>query len=61
MKIFFLGSSFYTVYLMTFKFKATYDKSLDTFKVEYLLLFAAIFSLLFCYDYKVTEVSRWTT
>lgn len=61
MKIFFLGSSFYTVYLMTFKFKATYDKSLDTFKVEYLLLFAAVFSLVFCYDYKVTEVSRWTT
>ncbi|KAG1046711.1 hypothetical protein G6F43_010817 [Rhizopus delemar] len=41
---------------MTFKFKATYDKSLDTFKVEYLLLFAAIFSLLFCYEYKVTEI-----
>ncbi|KAG0762173.1 hypothetical protein G6F57_004243 [Rhizopus arrhizus] len=41
---------------MTFKFKATYDKSLDTFKVEYLLLFAAVFSLLFCYDYKVTEI-----
>ncbi|KAG0745095.1 hypothetical protein G6F62_002589 [Rhizopus arrhizus] len=41
---------------MTFKFKATYDKSLDTFKVEYLLLFAAVFSLVFCYDYKVTEI-----
>ncbi|EIE89105.1 hypothetical protein G6F46_005365 [Rhizopus delemar] len=41
---------------MTFKFKATYDKSLDTFKVEYLLLFAAVFSLLFCYEYKVTEI-----
>ncbi|CAO3672473.1 unnamed protein product [Rhizopus stolonifer] len=56
MKLFFLGSSFYTVYLMTFKFKATCDKELDTFKAEYLVLFATIFSILFCYDYTVIEV-----
>ena len=32
MKIFFLGSSFGTVYLMYLKFKATYDSNHDTFR-----------------------------
>ena len=32
MKIFFLGSSFGTVYLMYMKFKATYDTNHDTFR-----------------------------
>ena len=32
MKIFFLASSFGTVYLMYIKFKATYDSNHDTFR-----------------------------
>ncbi|KAI8988608.1 ER lumen protein retaining receptor-domain-containing protein [Mycotypha africana] len=56
MKIFFILSSIYVIYLMKSKFKATYDPNLDTFRNRYLVLFAAIFSLIFCYDYTVVEV-----
>merc|ERR1712107_700396 len=37
MKIFFICSAAATVYLMYFKFKATYDGNHDTFRVEFLL------------------------
>merc|ERR1712066_573952 len=37
MKIFFIGSAAGTVYLMYFKFKATYDGNHDTFRIEFLL------------------------
>jgi len=37
MKIFFISSAAATVYLMYFKFKATYDGNHDTFRVEFLL------------------------
>ncbi|KAI8638465.1 ER lumen protein retaining receptor-domain-containing protein [Parasitella parasitica] len=56
MKFFFIGSSFYVLYLMTRKFKATYDSSLDTFRIEYLLGFAAILSIAFCYEYTAVEI-----
>lgn len=42
---------------MKMKFKATYDPNLDTFKNEYLLLFAGVLSVLLCYEYTVVEVS----
>ncbi|CAH8661230.1 unnamed protein product [Heterobilharzia americana] len=42
MKIFFIGCSCATVYLMYFKFKATYDSNHDTFAV-YLLLSKFVF------------------
>ncbi|KAH8550487.1 ER lumen protein retaining receptor-domain-containing protein [Umbelopsis sp. PMI_123] len=56
MKIFFISSSLYILYLMKVKFKATYDPDLDTFRIEYLLGGAAILSLLFPYTYEVLEV-----
>ncbi|KAI9262751.1 ER lumen protein retaining receptor 1 [Sporodiniella umbellata] len=56
MKVFFLGSSFYTVYLMMSKFKATCEKELDTFKIEYLILIASILSIVFCYQYTIVEI-----
>ena len=37
MKIFFIASAAGTVYLMFMKFKDTYDRNLDTFRVEFLL------------------------
>lgn len=56
MKIFFIATSLYIVYLMQVKFKATYDANLDTFRVEYLLGGAAVFALLTTFDYSVLEV-----
>jgi ER lumen protein retaining receptor len=56
MKIFFIASSFYVLFLMMKKFKATYDPNLDTFRNEYLFLFAGVLSVLLCYDYTPVEV-----
>lgn len=56
MKIFFIASSLYILYLMRFKYNATYDAGLDTFRIEYLLVGAAILGLLSTYVYTVTEV-----
>ncbi|KAI8388085.1 ER lumen protein retaining receptor [Radiomyces spectabilis] len=56
MKVFFIASSLYVIYLMRFKFKATYDASLDTFRVEYLLGVAAILGVAFTYHYTVMEI-----
>ncbi|KAI8342210.1 ER lumen protein retaining receptor-domain-containing protein [Choanephora cucurbitarum] len=56
MKIFFIASSFYTLYLMKVKFKATYDPNLDTFRNEYLFLFAGVLSVLLCYNYTPVEI-----
>ncbi|KAI9273186.1 ER lumen protein retaining receptor-domain-containing protein [Helicostylum pulchrum] len=56
MKLFFLASSFYVLYLMKMKFNATYDHNLDTFRPEYLLVFAAVLSVVFCYEYTVVEI-----
>ena len=56
MKLFFIASSFYVLFLMMKKFKATYDPNLDTFRNEYLLAFAAVLSLVLCYEYTPVEV-----
>ena len=58
MKVFFIASSFYTLYLMKVKFKATYDPNLDTFRNEYLFLFAGVLSVLLCYNYTPVEVRK---
>lgn len=58
MKLFFIASSIYVLYLMKVKFKATYDQNLDTFRMEYLLAFAGVLSLLLCYEYTVVEVKK---
>lgn len=56
MKIFFIGSSIYILYLMKGPFRPTHDPNLDTFKIEYLLVGSAIASLLFHYDWSMSEV-----
>ena len=56
MKIFFIASSIYILFLMKMKFKATYDASLDTFRIEYLLGGAALLAFVFPYEYSVLEV-----
>merc|ERR1711976_610802 len=59
MKIFFISSAAATVYLMYFKFKATYDGNHDSFRVEFLLLPALLLSLLLNHEFSVMEV-LWT-
>ncbi|CAF1030154.1 unnamed protein product [Brachionus calyciflorus] len=59
MKIFYLCSSFGTIYLMYVKFKATYDRNHDTFRVEFLLIPVAILSLIFNHEFDVLEI-LWT-
>jgi hypothetical protein len=56
MKVFFIASSLYIVFLIKFKFRATHDPSIDTFKIEFLLGGAAVLGLLFPYKYTVIEV-----
>ena len=57
MKIFYLVSSFGTIYLMYFKFRATYDRTHDTFRMEFLLIPAALLSLLVNHDFDILEVN----
>jgi len=59
MKIFFLVSSWGTVYLMYVKFKATYDSNHDTFRVEFLVLPCTLLALLLNHEFSVMEI-LWT-
>ena len=59
MKIFFISSAAATVYLMYFKFKATYDGNHDTFRVEFLLAPTALLALVLNHDFSVMEI-LWT-
>jgi ER lumen protein retaining receptor len=59
MKIFYLASSFATVYLIYFKFKATYDKTHDTFRIEFLLIPSTILALIINHEFDVLEI-LWT-
>jgi len=59
MKAIFLIASYATVYLIYFKFKATYDRHHDTFRIEVLLIAAAVLSLLITHNYSPVEL-LWT-
>ncbi|KAG0072468.1 endoplasmic reticulum retention protein [Linnemannia elongata] len=59
MKVFFIASSLYIVFLMKFKFKATNDPRLDTFKAQYVVGGAAALALIVNYAFTVQEV-LWT-
>ncbi|XP_017486662.1 PREDICTED: ER lumen protein-retaining receptor 1-B-like [Rhagoletis zephyria] len=59
MKIIFMASSLGTVYLIYHKFKVTYDRQADTFRMEFLIIPAAILSLLIRHEFTVMEV-LWT-
>ena len=58
MKVFFIVSSIYILYLMRIKYKATYNPGLDTFRYEFLLAGAAVFGIMFSYNYAPVEVNR---
>ncbi|KAH9485653.1 ER lumen protein-retaining receptor [Psilocybe cubensis] len=56
MKLFFITSSCYILYLMKFKYRPTHDPSIDTFKIEYLIGPSVLFALLFHYHFWVSEL-----
>jgi len=56
MKLFFIASSVYILYLMKFKFRPTHDPSIDTFKIEYILAPCFVLGLLFNYRFTPTEI-----
>ncbi|KAI6240883.1 ER lumen protein-retaining receptor [Aphelenchoides fujianensis] len=57
--LFFLASSIGTVYLIFFKFKATYDRNHDVFRVEFLLIPTFLIALLINHEFSVMEI-LWT-
>ncbi|XP_076339505.1 ER lumen protein-retaining receptor 2-like [Tachypleus tridentatus] len=59
MKIFFIATSFATIYLMYVKFKATYDRNHDTFRIEFLLIPVIILGLVVNHEFTPLEV-LWT-
>ncbi|KAI6235363.1 ER lumen protein-retaining receptor [Aphelenchoides besseyi] len=59
MKLFFLSSSIATVYFIFFKFRATYDRNHDNFRMEFLLIPTFIISLLINHEFSVLEI-LWT-
>lgn len=59
MKVVFLAASFGTLYLIFAKFRATYDRNHDSFRVEFLLIPCAVLALLINHEFTVMEV-LWT-
>ncbi|KAK0454348.1 probable ERD2-ER lumen protein-retaining receptor [Armillaria ostoyae] len=56
MKLFFIFSSCYILYLMRFRFRPTHDPSIDTFRIEYLLGPCVVLSFIFNYKFSFTEI-----
>jgi len=56
MKIFFIGSSCYVLYLMNFQYRPTHDPAIDTFRWEFLLGPCLLLSLIFNYHFTFTEI-----
>ncbi|CAH8677013.1 unnamed protein product [Schistosoma rodhaini] len=56
MKLFFIICSCATVYLMYFKFKATYDSNHDTFNMYLLLIPSLLLGLVANYEFSLYEV-----
>jgi len=59
MKVFFVSSSLLTVYLMYFKFRATYDANHDTFRMEFLIVPVGGLAFLVNHDFSPLEI-LWT-
>ncbi|TFL07369.1 ER lumen protein retaining receptor-domain-containing protein [Pterulicium gracile] len=56
MKLFFIGSSCYILFLMKTKFRPTQDPAIDTFRIEYLLGPCTVIALIFNYKFSPTEI-----
>ncbi len=58
MKMVFLITTYGTLYLVFFKFKATYDSNHDTFRAEFLVIPTIGLAFLVNHDFSVMEVSK---
>ncbi|GAA5823618.1 hypothetical protein JCM3770_000700 [Rhodotorula araucariae] len=56
MKLFFIGSSAYVLYLMRFKYRPTQDPAIDTLRLEYLVGPCALLALIFNYSFTPMEI-----
>ncbi|KAF9012679.1 ER lumen protein retaining receptor-domain-containing protein [Cyathus striatus] len=56
MKLFFIASSCYILYLMRYKYRPTHDPSIDTFRIEYLLGPCLVLALIFNYKFSPSEI-----
>jgi ER lumen protein retaining receptor len=59
MKVIFIFSSYATVFLIYAKFKATYDRNHDTFRIEFLLVPVAGLAVLVNHEFNFLEI-LWT-
>lgn len=57
MKVIFLITTYGTLFLIFYKFKATYDSNHDTFRAEFLVIPAAGLAVLLNHEFSVLEVS----
>lgn len=56
MKIIFISSSFYILYLMKIKYRASWDPNLDTFRIEFLIFGSLVLGLLFNIRFTLFEI-----
>lgn len=56
MKIFFIGSSCYILYLMKYRYRPTHDPSIDTFRIEFLIGPCVLLGLIINYKFSVSEI-----
>eukprot|EP01147_Barroeca_monosierra_P010394 gene10394-2526_t len=56
MKLLFISVSVATVYLIYFKFKATYDGNHDTFRMEFVIVPSLLLALIWNYDFSFLEI-----
>ncbi|KAL8587772.1 ER lumen protein-retaining receptor 2 [Nucella lapillus] len=59
MKVFFISSSLFTVFLMFIKFKSTYDSNHDTFRMEFLVVPVGGLAFLVNHEFSPLEI-LWT-
>jgi len=59
MKVIFIVSSYATLVLMFYKFKATYDRNHDTFRIEFLAGPCILLALIINHEFSVIEI-LWT-
>lgn len=59
MKLFFIGSSFYILYLMRVVYSKSETQKIDTFRTELLIGASVILAIITTYDYSISEI-LWT-
>jgi ER lumen protein retaining receptor len=56
MKLIFISSSFYILYLMKSKYRSSWDPNLDTFRIEFLIVGSFVLGLLFHVRFTFLEI-----